>query len=278
MNFFRKLVLSLMAATLPVVAMSVEPKLLSKTDKQAMEQWVSAKFNAMTPDERITQLFVMAVAPRAEGVEAVVKKLVAEYKIGGLIYHEADIMSQAKLTNYAQSIATVPLLITLDAEWGPSMRLEDAPKFPRNLYLGAVGDDKLFYEYGREVARQCRRVGVHVNFAPVLDVIDREHTILGTRSYGSDPDLVARHGIAFSRGMEDGGVLSVGKHFPGHGSTIADSHKELPTVDKNLRELELFDFVPFRRFIDAGLGGMLTAHLHHVGQACNRPLAEEDGL
>ena len=262
MNFFRKLVLSLMAATLPVVAMSVEPKLLSKTDKQAMEQWVSAKFNAMTPDERITQLFVMAVAPRAEGVEAVVKKLVAEYKIGGLIYHEADIMSQAKLTNYAQSIATVPLLITLDAEWGPSMRLEDAPKFPRNLYLGAVGDDKLFYEYGREVARQCRRVGVHVNFAPVLDVIDREHTILGTRSYGSDPDLVARHGIAFSRGMEDGGVLSVGKHFPGHGSTIADSHKELPTVDKNLRELELFDFVPFRRFIDAGLGGMLTAHLY----------------
>ncbi len=173
-----------------------------------------------------------------------------------------DLQSQAKLTNYAQSLATVPLLITLDGEWGPSMRLEDAPKFPRNLYLGAIGDDKLFYDYGREVARECRRVGVHVNFAPVLDIIDRDHTILGSRAYGSDPEIVARHGIAFSRGMEDGGVLSVGKHFPGHGSATADSHKELPTVDKSLKELQLYDFIPFQRFIDAGLGGMLTAHLY----------------
>ena len=116
------------------------------------------------------------------GAEGLVKKLVAEYKVGGLIYQESDIQSQAKLTNYAQSLATVPLLITLDGEWGPSMRLEDAPKFPRNLYLGAIGDDKLFYDYGREVARECRRVGVHVNFAPVLDMIDRDHTILGSRA------------------------------------------------------------------------------------------------
>ena len=252
----------LMVATLPVVATGVEPKLFNKVDKQAMESWVNNTFNSMSPDERITQLFVMAVGPRMNGAEGLVKKLVSEYKVGGLIYHESDIQSQAKITNYAQSLTTVPLLITLDAEWGPSMRLEDAPKFPRNLYLGGIGDDKLFYDYGREVARECRRLGVHVNFAPVLDVIDRDHTLMGSRVYGSDPEIVARHGIAFSRGMEDGGVLSVGKHFPGHGSTTADSHKELPTVDKSLRELELYDFIPFQRFIDAGLGGMLTAHLY----------------
>lgn len=258
----RKTILMLMATIVPMVAIGTEPKIFNKVDKQAMEIWVNNTFNSMTPDERITQLFVMAVGPRMSGAEGLVKKLVTEYKVGGLIYHESDIQSQAKLTNYAQSLATVPLLITLDGEWGPSMRLEDAPKFPRNLYLGAIGDDKLFYDYGREVARECRRVGVHVNFAPVLDMIDRDHTILGSRAYGSDPEIVARHGIAFSRGMEDGGVLSVGKHFPGHGSATADSHKELPTVDKSLKELQLYDFVPFQRFIDAGLGGMLTAHLY----------------
>ena len=143
----------LMVATLPVAAMSVEPKLFNKVDKQAMESWVNNTFNSMSPDERITQLFVMAVGPRMSGAEGLVKKLVSEYKVGGLIYHESDITSQAKLTNYAQSLSTVPLLITLDAEWGPSMRLVDAPKFPRNLYLGASGDEKLFYDYGREVAR-----------------------------------------------------------------------------------------------------------------------------
>ena len=262
MLFFRRIFLVLIAFTLPVVAIGTEPKIFNKVDKQAMETWVNNTFNSMSPDERITQLFVMAVGPRMNGAEGLVKKLVSEYKVGGLIYHESDIQSQAKITNYAQSLASVPLLITLDAEWGPSMRLEDAPKFPRNLYLGAIGDDMLFYEYGREVARECRRVGVHVNFAPVLDVIDRAHTVVGTRAYGSDPEMVARHGIAFSRGMEDGGVLSVGKHFPGHGSTTADSHKELPTVDKSLQELQLYDFIPFQRYIDAGLGGMLTAHLY----------------
>ena len=132
---------------------------------------------------------VVAVSPRDKFAEQAVKKLVGDYKVGGLIYHENDIKTQAKLTNYAQSLANVPLMITLDAEWGLSMRLEDAPKFPRNLFLGAINDDRVFYEYGKEVARECRRMGIHVNFAPVLDVIDRPHTVLGTRAFGSNPTL-----------------------------------------------------------------------------------------
>ncbi len=239
-----------------------QPSLLGKVDQKAMNQWVNSTFNAMTPDERIAQIFVMAVDPRNTEAEARVKKLIGEYKLGGLIFNESDIVSQAKITNLAQSLSNVPLMITLDAEWGISMRLEDAPKFPRNLFLGAIGDDTYFYNYGREVARECRRMGVHVNFAPVLDVIDRAHTVIGTRAYGSDPELVARHGIAFARGMEDGGVLSVAKHFPGHGSTTGDSHKMLPTVDKTMTELQRYDFLPFKRYIDAGLGGALTAHLY----------------
>lgn len=238
-----------------------QPAILSKVNQKAMNAWVNSTFKSMTPDERIAQLFVMSINPRDKGAESLAKKYVELYKVGGLIYGTTDIKTQAKLTNFAQSLSKVPLLITLDAEWGLSMRLSDAPKFPQNLFLGAIGDDQCFYDYGREVARECRRMGVNVNFAPVLDVIDRDGTVLGTRSFGGDPEIVARHGIAFARGLEDGGVLSVAKHFPGHGATTQDSHKTLPIIDKSIRELQLFDIVPFRRYFDAGLGGVLTAHL-----------------
>ena len=256
------LILTLMLATMISAQAKRQPAIIGKADAKAMNAWVDATLKSMTADERIAQLMVPAIDPRAIGAAERMKKYVNEYKVGGLIYNEADIKSVAKLTNEAQQQAQVPLLITIDAEWGLSMRLEDAPKFPRNLYLGAIGDDQLFYDYGREVARECRRVGVNVNFAPVLDVIDRPNTVVGSRSFGSNPELVSRHAIAFARGLEDGGVLSVGKHFPGHGSCTADSHKTLPTVDKSWRELQMVDLVPFRRYIDAGLGGMLTAHLN----------------
>lgn len=256
------LILAVMLFTALSATAKRQPAIISKADSKAMNAWVDATLKAMTPEERIAQLMVAAVDPRAIGTEDRVKKLVTEYKVGGLIYNEADLTTVAKTTNMAQQQARVPLLITIDAEWGLSMRLEDAPKFPRNLYLGAIGDDQLFYDYGREVARECRRIGVNVDFAPVLDVIDRPGTVVGSRSFGSNPELVSRHAIAFARGLEDGGVLSVGKHFPGHGSCTADSHKTLPTVDKSMHELQMVDFVPFRRYIDAGLGAMLTAHLN----------------
>ena len=255
MNFKKILLIAvavLMTATVSVGAKR-QPAIFNKVDKKAMESWVNSTFKSLSPDERIAQLIVMAVNPRGADAETLVKKYVADYKIGGLIYNENDIVTQAKLTNYAQSLSKVPLMITLDAEWGLSMRLEDAPKFPRNLFLGAISDDKFFYEYGQEVARECKRMGVNVNFAPVLDVIDRQKTVLGTRSYGSNPTLVGNHGVAFARGMEDGGVLSVMKHFPGHGSTTADSHLELPVINKSLQELKQYDFAPFQQYIDAGL-------------------------
>ena len=129
------------------------------------------------------------------------------------------------------------------------MRMSDAQVFPRNLWLGGVGNDKLIYDYGREVARECALMGVHVNFAPVLDVIDRPGAVVGNRSFGSSPDVAASNGIAFAKGLEDGGVLSTAKHFPGHGSTTADSHKELPLIDKSLQEMMLYDVEPFKKYI-----------------------------
>jgi len=241
----------------------VMPAVLAKANGQAMEHWVDSVMSTLSPEARIGQLIVADVTPaQSEATRAVVRKLVVENQVGGLIYQESSMQDQAEITNLAQGLCAVPLMITMDAEWGLGMRLDEVPNFQRNLLLGAVDNDALIYQYGREVARQCRRLGIHVNFAPVLDVNDNPNNpVIGTRSFGESPEIVSRHGIAFARGLEDGGVLSVGKHFPGHGSASEDSHKTLPTINKSLKEINLCELVPFRKYIDAGLSGILTAHL-----------------
>ena len=139
--------------------------------------------------------------------------------------------NQVMLTNEAQRMAEVPLMITFDGEWGLAMRLRGTPNFPRNMVLGCIQNDTLIYEYGREVARQCRELGVQVNFAPVADVnINPKNPVINTRSFGESPFNVANKVVAYSKGLEDGGVLSVSKHFPGHGDTDVDSHKALPVL------------------------------------------------
>jgi len=242
-------------------AFAVKPVILNSVNEQKMNSWVNQTYKQLSPEERIAQIIIMAVSPYDEGTKDRVKRYVQDFKVGGLIYEKSDILTQAQLNNYAQSLASIPLMIALDAEWGLSMRMKDAQVFPRNLLLGGIDNDKLLYDYGREIARECRLMGVHVNFAPVLDVIDRVGTVVGTRSFGYSPDVVARNGIAFAKGLEDGGVLSTAKHFPGHGSTVADSHKELPLVDKSLQEMRMYDLLPFEKYVNSGLGGMLTAHI-----------------
>lgn len=257
-------IITMLAAMLmvPQQALPVVPSILNKGDDAAREKWVDDTYSKLSPVERIAQIIIMPINPSNDDeVKALVKQYVADEKVGGLIFERSDIATQARITNYAQSLATVPLMVALDAEWGLTMRMSDAPVFPRNLQLGGINDDKLIYNYGREVARECRLMGVHVNFAPVLDVLDRDGAVVGNRSFGYSPDVVARNGIAFAKGLEDGGVLSTAKHFPGHGSTVADSHKELPIIDKTFQEMLLYDLVPFKKYIEAGLGGMLTAHV-----------------
>ncbi len=260
----RQLALGIAMVAVSLAAWAVEPRLLTKVDKAQMERWVDSTFAQMTPDQRITQLFVMCVASSSDAPSrARLEKYVARNQVGGLIYMDGDMEELALTANRAQAMARVPLMITIDAEWGLSMRMGGVPRFQRNLVLGAIDDDRLLYEYGRETARQLRRMGIHVSFAPVLDVNDNPlNPVIGTRSYGEDPDRVARHGIAYARGLEDGGVMAVGKHFPGHGSSIEDSHKTLPVIDKSISELSVTEFAPFRKYIDAGLSGMLTAHLY----------------
>ena len=142
------------------------------------------------------------------------------------------------------------------------MRMPDTPRFPKNMMLGAIQDDKLIYQYGLEMARECHEVGINVNFAPDADVNSNPlNPVIGTRSFGEDPLNVARKVVAYARGLEDGGVMAVAKHYPGHGDTHSDSHKTLPTVSRSLASIRSIDLLPFENFINAGLGGVMVGHL-----------------
>ena len=209
-------------------------------DPTAMEHWVDSVFDSMTLAERVGQLFVLGSEVRVSPQQkALLRRYIDELKIGGLLFSKGDPGDQAELTNYCQSLSKVPLMITFDGEWGLSMRLSGTPKFPMNMALGALTDDSLIYEYGKEVGRECRRLGVHVNFAPVLDVNSNPaNPVIGRRSFGSDPEMVAKKAIAYAKGLESEGVMAVGKHFPGHGDTSDDSHLTLPTISHSRARLE----------------------------------------
>lgn len=177
-------------------------------------------------------MFIYTIAPvDTKRNQILLKDAVDTYKVGGLLFSGGKMQTQAELTNRAQHMAKLPLMITFDGEWGLAMRLRGTPVFPRNMVLGCIQDNKLIYEYGREMARQCVQLGVQVNFAPVADVnINPKNPVINTRSFGEDPVRVADKVVAYASGLEGGGVLSVCKHFPGHGDTDVDSHKTLPVL------------------------------------------------
>lgn len=226
-------------------------------------RWVDSVMNRLTPDERLAQLFMprLDVTDNAAGHAALLKTIVNQ-KMGGYLLGKGTLSGYTSLIADARKNAAVMPLVALDGEWGLAMRVSDAPRFPYNMGLGATTQTDALYDYGREVARQCRAVGINVCFAPVLDVNSNPaNPVIGYRSFGENPERVAKLGVAYSHGLEDGGVLSVAKHFPGHGDTSTDSHKTLPTVDHSFEQLQTTDLVPFRRYAEAGLSGIMTAHL-----------------
>lgn len=243
---------------------SPTPSLVRSLQSDAhCRQWVDSVMRRLTLKERIGQLFIYTIAPQQDKANReLLRKVVKDYKVGGLLFSGGLMQNQVPLTNEAQDMAEVPLMITFDGEWGLSMRLRGTPVFPKNMVLGCIQDNNLIYEYGREMARQCREMGVQVNFAPVADVnINPKNPVINTRSFGESPYNVADKVIAYSRGLEDGGVLSVSKHFPGHGDTDVDSHKALPTLPFTRARLDSIELYPFKKVIQAGLGGIMVGHL-----------------
>lgn len=247
-----------------VTPTTVEPLLVSKAlQDEDCRHWVDSVMNKLSLKEKVGQLFIYTIAPidTKQNLE-LLREAVDTYKVGGLLFSGGKMQTQVDLTNRAQKLAKVPIMITFDGEWGLAMRLRGTPVFPRNMVLGCIRDNQLIYEYGREVARQCRQIGVQVNFAPVADVnINPKNPVINTRSFGEDPIQVADKVIAYAYGLEGGGVLSVCKHFPGHGDTDVDSHKALPVLPFTRERLDSVELYPFKRAIRAGLGGMMVGHL-----------------
>ncbi|MCD8138156.1 MAG: serine hydrolase, partial [Parabacteroides gordonii] len=240
------------------------PNMYRNVDQAKMNHWVDSVFDAMSYDERIGQLFMVIAEPKSDNRNMQrLLRYVNEIKIGGILFHKGNPVTQAEVTNRLQKASRVPMFVSLDGEWGLSMRLSGTTRFPKNMMLGAIEDNKLITEYGKEVARQCKELGIQINFAPDIDVnSNTDNPVIGLRSFGENPVAVADKGLAYARGLEGEGIISVSKHFPGHGDTSEDSHNTLPSVHHDRARLDSVELYPFRRYIYDGYAGVMTGHLY----------------
>ncbi|GHU66686.1 beta-N-acetylglucosaminidase [Bacteroidia bacterium] len=216
----------------------------------------------MNTDEKIGQLFMLIIDPAPSWNPRVLKNI-REQKIGGLLFSSGKLTDLANSLNLYQSESRIPLFVSADAEWGLAMRLkQDTPRFPKNMMLGAIQNNELLRLYGEEMGRECRELGIQINFAPVVDINSNPaNPVIGTRSFGENRQLVIEKALAYSHGVEKMNVMAVAKHFPGHGDTSTDSHQTLPKIDHDRNRLDSIELFPFRVFIRAGFSGMMTGHL-----------------
>jgi len=233
------------------------------TNEIQEKRWVDSVYNSLSHEERIAQLImVRSYSNRGQGYTDSIADVLEKYNIGGVIFFKGTPTSQVVMTNSYQSVAKTPLFIAIDAEWGLGMRLDSTTSFPRQLALGAIEDDMLIYEMGLEVGRQLLRMGVHMNFAPVVDVNNNAlNPVINSRSFGENNFFVASKSLAYMKGMQDMGIISFAKHFPGHGDTDKDSHYTLPLISKPLSEIDSIHLFPYKYLIQNGLLGVMTAHL-----------------
>jgi beta-N-acetylhexosaminidase len=225
--------------------------------------WADSLMAELSLEERIGQMImVQAYSRLGEAHERSVSRMITRDHVGGVAFFQGDPLSQARLTNRYQEESRVPLLVAMDAETGLGMRLEGTLRYPRQMVLGAVTDMGLLHELGRDIGRQMRRLGVHLNFAPLADVNNNPaNPVIGTRSFGEDPAAVATRVIALMSGMQSEGLLVAAKHFPGHGDTDEDSHNSLPLILHDRQRLDSVELFPFREAVDRGLTGVMVGHL-----------------
>ncbi|NJW53811.1 glycoside hydrolase family 3 N-terminal domain-containing protein [Salinimicrobium oceani] len=242
------------------LAQTVTPEFLQYRNSK----WVDSVMNTLNLEEKIGQLIMVAAwSNKGEKHKKEILKLVEEQKIGGLIFFQGDAASQVNLMNDYQEVSKVPLLGAIDAEWGLGMRLDNTISYPFQMALGAIQDEELIYDLGKEVARQIKLSGLHVNFAPVVDVNNNAaNPVINFRSFGEDKQNVAVKSIAYMKGMQDHMVFTTAKHFPGHGDTDTDSHYALPQINHPVERLDSLELYPFKRLIEAGVGGVMVAHLN----------------
>lgn len=255
---------AIIALTITQAALSASsvPPLLVRGYSQEATQAVELRLSKMTLEEKVGQLIMPIIYPSSEEIKILeAEKMLDACHAGGVLFQKGNAYKQYLMARRLQQSRSLGLLIAADNEWGLAMRLSPAIRYPRNMALGRLPEAQIT-NYGSHVARQCRVIGIQVSFAPVLDVNNNPNNpVIGTRSFGEDPFVVAKMGAAYAKGMEKENVMAVAKHFPGHGDTKRDSHKTLPRIGGSRQSLEKCELVPFRCFIQGGFSGVMTAHL-----------------
>ena len=257
----KKLQIIIIILLLPVVLFAQENKVPFLNIETP---WADSIYETLNSEERIAQLLhVAAYSNRDSNHINEIAGLIKQYKIGGLIFFQGGPVRQADQTNYYQSISKVPLMISIDGEWGLKMRLDSTMKFPYQMALGAIENDSLIYKMGREIGRQCVQMGIQVNFAPVADINNNPNNpVINYRSFGENKYKVTNKSLMYMKGMQDEFVLANAKHFPGHGDTDSDSHKSLPVINHSIERLDSLELYPFRKLINEGVASIMVAHLN----------------
>ena len=254
------LVLTVLLLSNKILAQQSDPPFL----KYMNYPWVDSVMKTLTIDQQIAQcIWIAGYSNRDISHEVEICDIIRKYGVGGIVFFQGTASKQAELTNYYQKISKVPLLISLDAEWGTGMRLDNVDRFPYQMTLGAIQNDSLIYQFGKAVALQFKRLGMQVNFAPVLDInVNSHNPVINYRSFGENREKVASKSIMYMKGMQDNGILATGKHFPGHGDTNVDSHLDLPLITHSRARLDSIELYPFRKLIGEGIGSIMVAHLN----------------
>lgn len=244
------------------ISAQISDPLITK-DALAQQKWVDTLMSNMSIDQKIGQLFMVAAYSNKDKKHTdYIQKLINNYEIGGLIFMQGTPIKQAKLNNLYQKKSKIPLLIGFDGEWGLDMRLKNTYRYPWNMTLGAIRNDSLIEEFGKQLGKHCKRLGIHINFAPVVDVnTNPNNPIIGNRSFGENQFNVAAKAIAFVKGMQGQGILANAKHFPGHGDTASDSHKTLPVIEFTKERIQSVELYPYKELFKNGLTSIMAAHL-----------------
>jgi beta-N-acetylhexosaminidase len=232
-------------------------------------KWVDSVFKTLSDDQKIAQLIVVRLSSidltsrKVTFYDKEVEDAVRKYDVGGICLFQGGPITQANFINFFQGIAKTPIMVSMDAENGVGMRLDSVVGLPRQMMLGAVQNPELIYQYGKLVGEQCKRLGVNVDYAPVVDINNNpENPVINDRSFGEDKYKVAEYGTQYMRGLQDAGVMACAKHFPGHGDVSVDSHYDLPVINKSIRQLDTLELYPFKKLFEAGVGGVMIAHLY----------------
>jgi beta-N-acetylhexosaminidase len=225
--------------------------------------WVDSVMKSLSTEERIAQLiWVAGFSNRDISYDVGLSNLIRTTGVGGVVFFQDQAVKQSEMINYFREISRVPLMVATDGEWGLGMRLQGVMKFPFQMTLGAIQNDSLIYQMGKTIALQFRRAGVNTNLAPVADVNNNPlNIVINHRSFGENPQNVARKTLMYMNGLQDNGILAVAKHFPGHGDTEVDSHQDLPVIRHPRGRLDSVELSPFRSLINAGISGVMPGHL-----------------